>query len=319
MDIRNVWVGRKEEDIQDCLEEVYEKQGYTVSNIHKSDRSHENGIDLEIKNPDETIHIQTKIKPLTSDIEQLRNLARSPANKKLYIYVEDPVVGFKKEMEEVRGSVVFWNKFELSNYLISQNSVRYFRLLFLSTNLVRQIMDLLTEIMSCEPVAQKNLEKNQLPNWWVFKDRSVKLHASLEHVYSHYTRKFLSKDRIEETEVRLYLEKILSDFDIINTNSCFELISIVKGLRKEYPFLLSKFIKVTEPRSNWIGMPHMETKVGVSFRDLVENWILEPQSLDSSFYNLANFYLERLTEVAEAIEDGVDWVFEDSFGTSYLE
>lgn len=319
MDIRNIWLGRKEEDIQDCLREVYERQGYLVANVHKSDRRHENGIDLEIKNSDETIHIQTKKKPLKQDIEQLQKLVQSSAQKRIYIYVEDPAVNFKAEMEKVKDKVDFWDKSKLNDYLISQNSVIYFRFLFLSTNLVRRIVDVLEEIMSCEPVAPKNLEMSQLPDWWLFKDRSVKLHASLEHVYSHYTKEFLSKDRIEEIEVRCYLGKILSDFDIINTNSCLELLSIVKDLKRKYPFLLSKFVKVTEQRSNWIGMPHIDTKVGsLSFRELVERWVLKHQPLDSSFYNLANFYLKRLTEVAEAIEDGVDWIHEGSFGTPVL-
>jgi len=72
MDISNVWKNRDEEFIHQCLEEAFEFQSYKVRNLHKSDRSHENGVDLECTNPDEKVAIQAKIKPSKPDIEQLQ-------------------------------------------------------------------------------------------------------------------------------------------------------------------------------------------------------------------------------------------------------
>ena len=44
---------------------------------------------------------------------------------------------------------------------------------------------------------------------------------------------------------------------------------------------------------------------------LLEKWLIPVEDNDSTFFKLANFYLDNLRKRAEAIEDGVDWVFED--------
>jgi hypothetical protein len=43
---------------------------------------------------------------------------------------------------------------------------------------------------------------------------------------------------------------------------------------------------------------------------LIENWVVPNVRCSSEYSQIAD-YLDNFKEVAEAIEDGVDWVFED--------
>jgi hypothetical protein len=309
MDLTNVWKDRNEELIHKCLEEAYRKKGYLVTNIHKSDRRHEGGVDLVCENADEKINIQVKIKPLGSDVKQLNKLSNSKSDKKIFVYIENPVVAFANAKDKIN-NIEFWNREKLHDFLIDGDSTLYFRLLFLSSTMVRDIVNILETITSCQVVHPSSLEDDeQMGLWWIFKDRAVKLHGSLELIYEWYKPEFLSKDKLDSSEIKKYLESLFALFDKISRNSSRTLSEIVKKLKRRYPQLLAKYVKVTERASNWIGMPYHKDNL----RERIENWILPEENMDYTFYSLVNYYLSKLKDVSEAIEDGVDWVFEDKF------
>ncbi len=314
MDTSNIWLNRNEEIVQECLEEAFNNGGYRVTNLHKTDRSHENGADLECSNHDERIYIQAKIKPLKKDIEQLERLSKLSADKLIYVYIENPAVTFKEKMDETN-NIEFWNINMLHDFLINNNSSIYFRLLFLSSSAVKDISDILEIIASCQEVSPASLKnEQQISKWIVFKDRAVKLHTSLELIYKWLTNELLQKDRIEKNEIERYMNKINDLLTLINQNSSKSLKETVKELKRQNPQLLSKYVIVTSHASNWIGMPYHYKE---NIKELIENWILPKEDIRScTFYNLANSYLDNLRDKAEAIEDGVDWVFEDKFKTN---
>jgi len=314
MDLSNVWLNRPEEIIQDCLEEAYTKKYYRVTNYHRADRRHENGIDLLCENPDEKIHIQTKIKPLASDIDQLKKLSDSKADKKIYVYIETPVVAFKNEMEKIK-NVDFWDKEKLHDFLLDNGTTKYFRILFLSSNLTRSIANILKKIAHVDEVSPKPLEEDQVALWWIFKDRAVKLHGSLELLRDWYQTEFLTKDKIEKKDIENYFNNIFRLFNIIDQCSAIDLNHTLDLIKKQYPQLLSEYAKVTKGRSNWLEMPFSSIiKKEPDIINLIELWIAPEENAQDSFFNQMNFYLNNLKEITRAIEDGVDWVAEDKFG-----
>ncbi len=310
MDTSAVWsIFNDEDTIQGCVEEAFSKKGYDVTNYHKADKRHENGVDIVCESPEERINIQVKVKPRGKDIDQLKKLSETKADKKIYIYVSDPVVNFDNKKSNYK-DVEFWNDKKLHDFLIENGSTVYLRLLFLSSGMLRNIVSSLETITLCQDVQSSQLKDNvQSLEWINLKDRAVKLHASLELVYEWYKSKFLKKDKVDKKEVETYLDEIFTFFDLIDKNSTRDLYFVLNGLKKRYPNLLSKYVEVTSHASNWIGMPYH-----VNDDDIVErirNWVLPKERQSNSFYRLTNFYLNRLREIAEAIEDGVDWVFQN--------
>ncbi len=317
MDITNVWENRDEELVQDCLEEAYTNKGYTVTNNHKSDRRHEDGVDLICKNPDEEIAIQVKIKPLGADIEQLKKLSSSNSNKKIYVYIDDPVVAFTKAQKENR-TVEFWDISKLHEFLVGNNSNRYLRILFLSFPVIRRISDILYTMIlyrTVEPGLLETSKGNQVRYWWIFKDRTVKLHGSFELIKNWYQKELLEKDIIDIADIKLYLEKISKIFNDVDMNSAMDLKDIINKIGERHPQLISEYVKVTikDGRSNWLGMCGLDQLKDSDVKEYIKRWIIPEPESSNSFYTQINSYLDVLEERSRAIEDGVDWVFEDSF------
>ena len=65
-------------------------------------------------------------------------------------------------------------------------------------------------------------------------------------------------------------------------------------------------------RSNWIPMMPLKTDIvdRKTTDDLIENFLIPPKKGYSEYLELSE-YLENLNLVSEAIEDGVDWLYDD--------
>lgn len=313
MNFQEIWAGRNEELVQKCLEEAFIKKGYRVLNNHLADRSHENGVDLVCENCDDKIHIQVKMKPKSSDIEQLEILSKSESNKKIYVFVEDPVVAFSSSIKNHK-NVEFWNKEKLHEFLIENNCNTYLRIFFLSLPLIRGIVDSLYDILKYSKVKPRQLENDQLAWWWVFKDRTVKLHNSFQLLKDIYQTELLEKDIENVEDIKSYIKKMSLIFSYIDDNSGRDLKNIIKTMGEKFPQVLSHYLKITigAGRSNFIGMPGSLDYANV--RELIENWVLPKENESTSYYNQIVFYLDNLEKISDAIEDGVDWVFENKFG-----
>jgi hypothetical protein len=182
--------------------------------------------------------------------------------------------------------------------------------------LIERIVNVLYKIIEADKTKPKPLELDQVRWWWIFKDRAVKLHGSFELIKNWYQHELLSIDRIELSTVKIYIDKISKLFIEIDNLSAITLYSIVNEISNIYPQLLSEYVKVTirEGRSNWIGMPQLsDAKRGLDIRMLIEKWVVPDEEYGDTYYNQINYYLSRLEEISDAIEDGVDWVHEDCF------
>jgi len=89
-------------------------------------------------------------------------------------------------------------------------------------------------------------------------------------------------------------------------------VKLVAKIKDSYPNLFSEYVNVVLARSNWIGMGRVKREI----RDkkqvikLIREWVI-PLPRSNTEYSQINDYLENLREVAEAIEDDVDWLFDD--------
>ena len=309
----SVWADATEEGILDFLEEAFRNFGYeSVENFHKYDRRHENGVDIACKGFGKTIDLQAKIKPRQKDIAQLEKLAKSSASEKIYVYVEQPSRPFKKRMSGLIGPISFWDSVELHKFLISNRSQLYIRNMFLNCQLSRDINDTISKIFSYSNVNPKPIEPLILEQWWNFKDRAVKLHANLEQMELFWKDKLLSQDRHDSIILEKLLDEILISFSIIAKTCSEHLLQLVDVISKKQPSILSYYVVKVLESSSWIGMHMLKEKGGdpVKAKEIIHNWML-PTKNSASEYSLIGNYLTEYYHVGEAIEDGVDFVFND--------
>ena len=307
-----VWKRRTEDDLLDCLEEAYHNADYSVYNWHKDDRPHEKGIDMECQKAREKIVLQAKMKPVKGDLEQLRSLSSSMADQRIYVYIQNPSVSFKREMDNLRSSVAFWDSNNLHDFLIENRSLLYLQSLFLSSDLVKCIIKVLFNIFSCSEIHPRSLESSNLNDWWTLKDRTVKVHTSLQYLQDFWKDRIFTIDRHDVNEYRKILESILFSFGLIAKYSSEDLVGLARKIRNNYPNILSEYVNVALARSNWIGMERVKREIRNKKKaiELIEKWVVPPPRCRTEFSQI-NDYLENLNEVTEAVEDGVDWLFDD--------
>jgi hypothetical protein len=169
-----IWEDKEENNLLDCIVEAWKNSGcQSIVNFHKNDRRHERGVDLSCQEDGETLHLQAKMKPRQKDIKQLEMLAKSDAYKKIYVYVAQPSKPFLNQMVKLKGLVDFWDTEKLHSFLISNRCQLYIRYMFLDSNLVRDIQDILIKIFSSSKIKPLPLDSTILKDWWDFKDRAV--------------------------------------------------------------------------------------------------------------------------------------------------
>jgi hypothetical protein len=308
----STWKGKTENDLLECLEEAFNNAGHSVYNLHKHDRSHEEGVDMECQKAKEKTLLQAKLRPAKKDLKQLKKLARSEADKRIYIYAENPSVSFRKGMKDLESHVEFWNAQKLHDFLINCRSLSYLRFLFLDSELVKNIREVLRGIFSCCEVSPQELESDILNDWWEFKDRTVKVHASLEYLEDFWKDRIFTIDKHDTAEYRRVLESIFFSFRLISKHSSQDLVDLVRMIKGSHPGIFSKYVNVVLDRSNWIGMGETARQIRNEDKanESISEWVV-PQLGSGSEYSQIHSYLENLHEVAEAVEDGVDGLFDD--------
>jgi hypothetical protein len=313
MPIASVWDGKVEEDILSCLEEAYNNANFKeVYNWHRIDRAHEESVDIECKNNNYRQILQAKIKPGKNDIEQLFKLSKTNADRRIYVYVQKPSAAFKAEMDHLSGEIEFLNIDGLHNLLVKYRSILYLRFLLLDSNLTKDLKETLLKIVSCRKILTSQLQFGDLENWWLFKDRAVKVHAAMEYLYNFWHDTLFKADKHDEDTYRRIIENVLFSFEITSNYCSNDLKEIVHEIKTTHPNVLSEYMAVVLGRSNWINMmplkwDNFDEKKTI---DLIENFLIPPPKGFSEYLEL-NDYLYNLNDVSEAIEDGVDWLYED--------
>ncbi len=305
--ILSAWKGRSEDDLLRCLEEGFSTE-FEVLNFHKLDRAHENGVDLQCLSHDKTINIQTKIKPGTGDVPQLQKLSLSHSDRRIYAYVGGCSVSFRKKMREYP-EVEFWKEGELHPFLVKNQSKLYLRFLFLGTSLAQCLMEVLKIILHSHNLKPKRLEKEHLSDWWRLKDRAVMVHSGVRLLSYKYREIISAIWRHDPEEFEKILGDLFDSLEMIENFSGKDLVTGFKKVRDEGPSLLSGYLKLALKASNWMGAVRalQEFSDEVAFTKLLEVWIV-PQE-NATIYSETMAIVDNLKDIAEAIEDGIDWLF----------
>ena len=310
-----VWECKEEPDILDCIVEAWENFGNKhIVNYHKDDRRNENGADLSCIENGGTVILQAKKKPGKKDIEQLETFSKSVADKRIYVYVSQPTKPFTKRMTELAGAVDFWDFEKLGKYLITNHSQLYVRFLFLDCNLTKDIENSLIKIFSSANITPLPLDLLTLNDWWELKDRSVKLHSDVEFVEAYWKDKLLVQDRHDPQVLLKTLEEIFNSLSIISKFCSEDLVNLVNRINGGHPNVFSKYVRCVMKSSSWIGMWKLEKKTEYpeEARGIIQEWIFQkPTQKSGSEYSLIHGFLQGIHKSADAIEDGVDFVFSD--------
>lgn len=308
----STWDNHDEDDILDCIEEACRNSYDLVENFHKKDRVHENSVDIYCQKTDEKVNFQAKFKPGKKDIEQLKKFSKSAADKRIYVYIEQPSRPFKERMTKLESLIDFWDDKKLHEFLLENHSQLYIRFTFLGCRLVKDIREVLFKIFSYSKLDPMHLEYSMLDDWWDFKDRAVKLHSSLEHTELLWTNRLLSQKGHDAIVLEELLDDILLSFSVIARTCSDDLLNLINRIAGKQPNVLSYYVGQVLVSSPWMGMARLKNEIAdsVKARKTIDNWILATAS-GGSEYSLICYYLRDLHKVGEAIEDGVDFVFKD--------
>lgn len=187
--IEAAWQDAKEEDLLTILSESYEDMGCETYSVHENRAGSERGIDLTVRNQEQTIIFQLKVRPRKADIPQLEEFSSQSADKRVYVYLKDPTRPFKDKMDLMRDKVEFWDIFRLHEELIKLHSASYIHRLFSNLSLVRKIRDALLILYKNRNIAKGELvDTTVLELLWRMKDETVKLTGTMRLLHEQWRR-----------------------------------------------------------------------------------------------------------------------------------
>jgi hypothetical protein len=317
--IPSTWKDLDEVFLIDVLEKVYKRLGYSVTNFHKTDRIHEDGVDLLCKMGNETIAIQTKMKPGTKDILQLNKLSSIIEGRRVYIYVNTPTKPFMETMEGKKSIVEFWDSKLLHNFLVENESIEYFCLYFSQHPFIMSLLKVHEFLIQKKNAnyAHHGFTIDELQELWDAKDNSVKVWAPSSLISLKWNKLLMPKITKETGEFQKILDEIWDDLDTANYFSCEKLVYSFETLSEEHPDLLGLMWRLISNRTSWHSFTAIAERTGNPGSAIFYThyqWICPV--FDSSkkdrmrgFYSSMNYLLEHFAEIAKNIENAIDWVF----------
>ena len=317
-----IWNEFDENFVLDCLEKVYRRNSFSVTNFHKTDRIHEHGIDLFCEKNSEKVAIQAKMKPRKGDIEQFTRFEQNTHDARaIYVHIENPTRPFKDHTETQSGSVEFWNADALHKFLVRNESIEYCCIYFSRHPMVLSLIKAHSLILGRRKsnYTKHRFTAEEIAKLWVVKDNSVKVWVSLYFVYRKWSKILMAKTQKDEEEFESVLGAIFEDLDMAYSLSGAKLVSSIEDFSEKHPDLIGLYWKLVSQRSGWnIYTTHVD-RVNSSKKSLFFtsfNWICplhneSKRGIMKGFYSSMNYILENFQEVAKNIEDGVDWVFEE--------
>lgn len=294
-----------------------------MENRHTTDRPHESGIDLLCQKDQEEIALQAKIKPRKGDRTQFDRFVSNAANRRaIYVNVQSPTRSFMTHIAESPHDVEFWNTTQLHEFLVRNENTEYLCLCFSKHSLVLalgEVHDLISERRRTNYVRQR-LSAEELATLWSAKDNSVKARISLYFICQKWNRILMSKTIIDRDEFEQILQSIFDDLDSAYEICGQRLVSSFDDLSQRYPNILGLLWELASHRTGWstytTNVERLDSVERSSFFTLY-HWIC-PVFDDfcmytramRGFYSTMNYFLENLRDIAENLEDALDWTFD---------
>jgi len=251
------WGQFSEQQIQALIAILFQSIGYSIENWHEADRAREDGADLIIKKPKESIAIAVKIKPKNNDRQQLSDLSRRRENKKIYVYIQTPSKKFYESMSEYHGKVDFWDRRKLNDFFVKRNLGFTSNLIFDShkiSNTIREAQRTLFELRrKCLKFNKKEtlkLSRQSLKLLFRLKDDAVALYKPNENMITLLEKPINIKNKqLNEHFLKIFLEYM----DILNTRltSFMHYFGMFYNLNKD---LIHNSIIESIGRSHWLDL-----------------------------------------------------------------
>jgi len=322
--LRSVWKFIDEEKAHICLEEIYSKKGFTVRNLHRDDRFHESGADLLCTRNDLSISFAVKKKPKQEDIPQLKKLADSDSIMvKFYVYLDNPTRPFESAMTSYANiHYLDWNKFH--SMLVQNGSINYTLLYFAAHKLFKNLSTIYKLLYDKRASKQYEnaLDTEEAEFMWNIKDDAVKLKSSLEFLQAAWRPVLMTRLEYDKKEWAGYISKLHRELDIINNIAGESLCSSFHTMSNKFPRLIASYWELVSCRTIWKDFTAIATELGkTSLKDLEEfiryKWVmptLEHNRRSSEYGPIGSIYsalwavIESTYNIANDIEDGVDWL-----------
>jgi hypothetical protein len=322
--LRSIWRPIDEEKAHECLEEVYSRKGFIVKNFHRDDRLHEAGIDILCTKNDMSVGFAVKKKPKQDDVSQLKKLADSDLLRiKFYIYLDSPTRPFEQAMASCHTvQYLDWNKFHL--LLLQNGSIKYVLLYFGAHKLFENLSEIYSLLYDKRATKQYNhvLDTEETEFMWNLKDDAVKLKSSLEYLQATWRPILMNRLEYSKEEWAGYLAKLHSDLDVINNVSGESLRRSFISMSNKFPHLAAFYWELASCRTVWKDFTGTAIELGSkspdSLREFIRyKWVvpsLEPGRRSSEYGPIGSVYsalwavVESTYNIANDIEDGVDWL-----------
>lgn len=327
--IRALWRNVEETLAHEFIEEVYGKKGFTVKNYHKNDRVHECGIDILCRRErsNSPVGFAVKKKPRKDDIRQLETLASEhEGTTKFYVYLDFPTRPFERIMRQHRNvHYLNWEKF--NSLLILNGSIGYIMLYFsahpLYANLTK-MYDILYRNRNASYYPH-NMNVGEAEFLWSLKDDAVKLKAIAEYIMGRWRPRLLSATQYTPKQYPAHIEDLHSELDIVNSIAGHALSKSFLQMEEQYPHLIGKYWNIVRYRTVWKEFTATTMELGKTSKDLVDGFILykwilpsvETSRRSSHYYPMKSVYsalwalIENTYNLADDIENGIDWLHHD--------
>lgn len=325
--LRSIWKFNEEEKAHICLEEIYSRRGFLVRNLHRDDRFHECGIDLLCTKNDLSIGFAVKKKPKQEDISQLKKLASSdPSIIKLYIYLDSPTSPFEKAMT-LANNVHFLDCSKFHSMLVQNGSINYVLLYFAAHKLFENLSTIYESLYNKRTVKQYKhpLDAEESEFMWNIKDDAVKLKSLLEYLQATWRPVLLTRLDYNKTEWAGYIAKLHAELDVINNIAGESLCSSFHTMSDKFPHLAASYWELASYRTVWKDFTAAAIVLGdKSLNNLKEfiryKWVmptLEPSRRSTEYGPIGSVYstlwavIESTYNIANDLEDGIDWLHHD--------
>ena len=317
-----------EEEVQDLIQNAFENDGWKVRNLHKSDRGHEEGVDLICERQGKKRLIAVKLRPEKQDIEQLDVLAkRFGEGELLYAYTADPTVAFQKEIDDVAKIVNFLGPSDLHSMLVQREVVDYLVHYFGVLPIAKEMAESVTALWESRKVTTRQglMRTEDIRSIWMLKDAVLKKRAAVGIVALRWDDEFMQRVDVREDEFEKVLDDVVCDLDRVQSFTGGNMSHAFNMVKDRTPHVLSLVWTVIRPRTNWMHFVGMAETL--SSRDQVYEfarrfWAL-PGSLSPmpsakmnrdnmlSFYSGLAGILRNLAQAAKDLDDGIDWAWQD--------
>lgn len=311
------WESYSEEEIQEIIAHIFSLKGYQIYNIHKADRSREQGADLECVKIAETnkILIAVKKKPSKKDIYQLNELKKRFNNTKIYVYVQPPSSDFFKEMTVSKDIISFWDSEKLTYELFSLD-IRLYMFMIIENYILKESFDFNYDYISFyndikeedkKELYITKLDYDMIKLLWNIKDRSVSVHKSLRLLQDLYDQT-IPLEISEKHKIQI-INGYLSSLFRLKNYSILPLIKLLKNYMEKYPNNFTKYCIETEHRSNWLHLYN-------HFPKLLSGYLIKHFRKDrskSSDYEAVTNYIQEdiaylLGDVSRILSDWPFWM-----------